>query len=121
MNRKFAYISASTSELYGNSSEIPQRETTPFAPRSPYGVARLYAYWIEFTVPLCRSHHRDLHRTGNEVRWWAQFGIQPKSIAYKLWTTSHPEFVVGQANRFRINKMTLSRQLRQTLTLERMT
>ena len=44
----------------------------------------------EFTVPLCRSHHRDLHRTGNEIRWWAQFGIQPMSIAYKLWTTTHP-------------------------------
>jgi len=44
----------------------------------------------EFTVPLCRSHHRDLHRTGNEIRWWAQFGIQPMSMAYKLWTTMHP-------------------------------
>jgi hypothetical protein len=44
----------------------------------------------EFTVPLCRSHHRDLHRTSNEMRWWTQFGIQPKSIAYKLWITTHP-------------------------------
>ena len=44
----------------------------------------------EFTVPLCRSHHRELHRTRNESRWWAQFGIQPKSIAYKLWTQTHP-------------------------------
>jgi hypothetical protein len=44
----------------------------------------------EFTVPLCRSHHRDLHRTANEISWWAQFGIQPKGIAYKLWTTTHP-------------------------------
>ena len=37
---------ASTSELYGLVQEIPQRETTPFYPRSPYGVAKLYAYWI---------------------------------------------------------------------------
>jgi GDPmannose 4,6-dehydratase len=37
---------ASTSELYGNIGESPQRETTPFYPRSPYGVAKLYAYWI---------------------------------------------------------------------------
>jgi GDPmannose 4,6-dehydratase len=37
---------ASTSELYGKVQEIPQRETTPFYPRSPYGVAKLYAYWI---------------------------------------------------------------------------
>ena len=44
----------------------------------------------EFTVPLCRSHHRELHRTGNEVRWWAQFGIDPMGIAYKLWSQTHP-------------------------------
>jgi GDPmannose 4,6-dehydratase len=37
---------ASTSELYGKAQEIPQKETTPFYPRSPYGVAKLYAYWI---------------------------------------------------------------------------
>ena len=37
---------ASTSELYGLVQEIPQRESTPFYPRSPYGVAKLYAYWI---------------------------------------------------------------------------
>lgn len=37
---------ASTSELYGKVQEIPQKETTPFYPRSPYGVAKLYAYWI---------------------------------------------------------------------------
>ncbi|MEE2610513.1 MAG: GDP-mannose 4,6-dehydratase, partial [Acidobacteriota bacterium] len=37
---------ASTSELYGLVQETPQKETTPFYPRSPYGVAKLYAYWI---------------------------------------------------------------------------
>jgi GDPmannose 4,6-dehydratase len=40
------FYQASTSELYGNSKEVPQSETTPFSPRSPYGVAKLYAYWI---------------------------------------------------------------------------
>ena len=40
------YYQASTSELYGLVQEIPQRETTPFHPRSPYAVAKLYAYWI---------------------------------------------------------------------------
>jgi GDPmannose 4,6-dehydratase len=40
------FYQASTSEMYGNASETPQRETTSFAPRSPYGVAKLYAYWI---------------------------------------------------------------------------
>ena len=40
------FYQASTSEMYGNATERPQRETTPFHPRSPYGVAKLYAYWI---------------------------------------------------------------------------
>lgn len=43
---KTRYYQASTSELYGLVQEIPQRETTPFYPRSPYAVAKLYAYWI---------------------------------------------------------------------------
>ena len=40
------FYQASTSELYGKVQETPQRETTPFYPRSPYGAAKLYAYWI---------------------------------------------------------------------------
>ena len=40
------FYQASTSELFGKVIEIPQKETTPFYPRSPYGVAKLYAYWI---------------------------------------------------------------------------
>ena len=43
---KCRFYQASTSELYGLVQETPQRETTPFYPRSPYGVAKLYAYWI---------------------------------------------------------------------------
>jgi GDPmannose 4,6-dehydratase len=46
LTRKTRFYQASTSELYGLVHEIPQRETTPFHPRSPYGVAKLYAYWI---------------------------------------------------------------------------
>lgn len=43
---KTRFYQASTSELYGKAQEIPQNEATPFYPRSPYGVAKLYAYWI---------------------------------------------------------------------------
>ncbi len=43
---KTRFYQASTSELYGQVREVPQRETTPFYPRSPYAVAKLYAYWI---------------------------------------------------------------------------
>jgi len=43
---KVRFYQASTSELYGMAQEVPQRETTPFYPRSPYAAAKLYAYWI---------------------------------------------------------------------------
>jgi len=46
LQEKTRFYQASTSELYGLVQEIPQRESTPFYPRSPYGVAKLYAYWI---------------------------------------------------------------------------
>lgn len=46
LEKRTRFYQASTSELYGLVRETPQRETTPFYPRSPYGVAKLYAYWI---------------------------------------------------------------------------
>jgi GDPmannose 4,6-dehydratase len=46
LTKKTRFYQASTSELYGKVQEVPQSETTPFYPRSPYGVAKLYAYWI---------------------------------------------------------------------------
>ena len=46
MEKTTRFYQASTSELYGLVQEVPQRETTPFYPRSPYGVAKLYGYWI---------------------------------------------------------------------------
>ena len=46
LEKKTRFYQASTSELYGLVQEVPQKETTPFYPRSPYGVAKLYGYWI---------------------------------------------------------------------------
>jgi len=46
LERSVRFYQASTSELFGKVQEVPQKETTPFYPRSPYGVAKLYAYWI---------------------------------------------------------------------------
>lgn len=43
----------------------------------------------EFTVPLCRQHHRELHRSGNEVAWWHEMGIDPRPVARDLWQRSH--------------------------------
>jgi Protein of unknown function (DUF968) len=39
----------------------------------------------EFTVPLCREHHRELHRHGNEIAWWANVNLAPLEVAKSLW------------------------------------
>lgn len=44
----------------------------------------------EFTVPLCRAHHREPHRTDKEVNWWTRLGIDPLASAESLWRLSHP-------------------------------
>ena len=44
----------------------------------------------EFTVPLCREHHRELHRCGDEKRWWKGLGIDPLATARQLWLKTHP-------------------------------
>jgi hypothetical protein len=44
----------------------------------------------EFTVPLCRAHHRELHQFGKEVGWWARKNIEPIGIARQLWLETHP-------------------------------
>ncbi|MEW5725507.1 MAG: GDP-mannose 4,6-dehydratase [Thermodesulfobacteriota bacterium] len=46
LEKRVRFYQASSSELFGNAPEAPQRETTPFAPRSPYAAAKLYAYWV---------------------------------------------------------------------------
>jgi hypothetical protein len=44
----------------------------------------------EFTVPLCRGHHREVHSTGSEPQWWQNAGVDPLVIAHELWTKTHP-------------------------------
>jgi hypothetical protein len=44
----------------------------------------------EFTVPLCRGHHRELHRHGNEAAWWDKLGLDPTRAARALWLETHP-------------------------------
>ena len=45
----------------------------------------------EFTVPVCRIHHRELHRSGNEVAWWRRLNIDPLPVALKLWQQSRAD------------------------------
>ena len=49
----------------------------------------------EFTVPLCREHHRQLHHAGNEIAWWHNVNIKPLPIAQALWTESQMPFISG--------------------------
>jgi hypothetical protein len=49
----------------------------------------------EFTVPLCREHHRDLHRHGNEVAWWANLQIAPIEAADQLWQATRVDYDVS--------------------------
>ena len=44
----------------------------------------------EFTVPVCRLHHREIHRQGDEAAWWNKAGIKPLSAALTLWRQTHP-------------------------------
>jgi ERF superfamily protein len=49
----------------------------------------------EFTVPLCRGHHRELHRHGDEAAWWDKLGLDPTGAARVLWLETHPQIVEG--------------------------
>jgi hypothetical protein len=45
----------------------------------------------EFTIPLCRGHHREVHRCGDETAWWARARINPAPTARALWLKTHPQ------------------------------
>jgi hypothetical protein len=51
----------------------------------------------EFTVPLCRGHHREVHRCGDEAAWWKKAGIDPTIVARVLWLQTHPLSKVQQS------------------------
>jgi GDP-D-mannose dehydratase len=71
MEQKVRFYQASTSELYGKVQEVPQTETTPFYPRSPYACAKLSAYWI--TVNYRESY--TITSRGRESLWNQQAGF----------------------------------------------
>ena len=50
----------------------------------------------EFTVPLCRGHHRELHQAGKESAWWEKLNIKPLEVAKELWEQTHPKSAVAE-------------------------
>ena len=64
----------------------------------------------EFTVPLCRGHHREIHHCGNEIAWWNKTGIDPTAAARALWLKTHPvPGIVGQVGAKLPNEPNLER------------
>jgi hypothetical protein len=53
----------------------------------------------EFTVPLCRGHHREAHRSGDEAGWWNKAGIDPTVTARGLWLATHPLPTISQKSK----------------------
>jgi GDPmannose 4,6-dehydratase len=74
LEKKTKFYQASTSELYGKVQEIPQSETTPFYPRSPYGAAKLYGYWV--TVNYREAYHQCSERHASYPDWTLGFTFQ---------------------------------------------
>ena len=52
----------------------------------------------EFTVPLCRTHHRELHRYGDERIWWQHLNVNPIFTASALWVQTHPDLAAGEVS-----------------------
>jgi ERF superfamily len=61
----------------------------------------------EFTVPLCRGHHREVHRSGDEVDWWEKVGIDPMVSARGLWLKTHPPLPLQEINEGAPNSKTV--------------
>jgi hypothetical protein len=65
-----------------------------FAQSADHPAARSLGHRVsdEFIVPVCRIHHRELHRSGDEAAWWQKLNIDPLPVALRLWQHTHSEF-----------------------------
>ena len=67
----------------------------------------------EFTVPLCRGHHRELHRHGDEMVWWRKVAIEPIAAARALWLETHPKLAAKSAEKATMNALRHTRKPRE--------
>jgi GDPmannose 4,6-dehydratase len=104
LERKTRFYQASTSEMYGNAREVPQRETTPFAPRSPYGAAKLYAYWI--TVNYRESY--GLHAS-NGILFNHESPIRGETFVTRKVTRAIAAIEAGRQQKFYIGNLDAKR------------
>ncbi len=104
LEKKVKIYQASTSELYGKVQEIPQTETTPFYPRSPYGVAKLYAYWIT-------KNYREAYGifACNGILFNHESPIRGETFVTRKITRAVSKIALGLQNKFYIGNLDAKR------------
>lgn len=104
LEKKIRFYQASTSELYGQVAETPQRETTPFYPRSPYAVAKLYAYWM--TVNYREAY--GLHAS-NGILFNHESPIRGETFITRKITRAAAAIKLGQSDRLYLGNLDAQR------------
>jgi GDPmannose 4,6-dehydratase len=104
LEHRARFYQASTSEMFGNSLEIPQRETTPFQPRSPYGVAKLYAYWITVNYREAYGIHAS-----NGILFNHESPIRGETFVSRKVTRAVAAIQAGRQNRLYIGNLDAKR------------
>ena len=104
LEKKTKIYQASTSELYGKAQEVPQTETTPFYPRSPYAVAKMYAYWI--TV-----NYREAYKmfACNGILFNHESPVRGETFVTRKITRAVSKIALGQQDKFYIGNLNAKR------------
>lgn len=104
LTEKTRIYQASTSELYGLVQEIPQRETTPFYPRSPYAVAKLYAYWITVNYREAYGMHAS-----NGILFNHESPLRGETFVTRKITRAASKIVLGQQEKIYLGNLSAKR------------
>jgi GDPmannose 4,6-dehydratase len=100
LEQKVRFYQASTSELYGNAKEVPQTETTPFSPRSPYAAAKIYAYWITVNYREAYGMHAS-----NGILFNHESPIRGETFVTRKVTRAVASIEVGQQEKLHIGNL----------------
>ena len=104
LGEKTKFYQASTSEMFGKVQAVPQSETTPFHPRSPYGVAKLYAYWIVVNYREAYGFHAS-----NGILFNHESPLRPERFVTRKITAAAARIANGASERLRLGNLALSR------------
>ncbi len=104
LSEKTRIYQASTSELYGSVQEVPQKETTPFYPRSPYAVAKMYAYWITVNYREAYGMHAS-----NGILFNHESPIRGETFVTRKITRALARIVLGQQEQLFLGNLSAKR------------